>query len=162
MAISFGRRRLELPALAALVALAALAAAACDKPPSDEGVREWTPEDHDHAEERMRAVNGQQQAGRTAPRAAGDGGGAADQAAVVELTWRNQCAQCHGMGGHGDGPNGPMLKAPDLTRAEWQNGVKDEEIAGIIKNGKNLMPRFDLSDKVVEGLVARIRASRAP
>ena len=54
-----------------------------------------------------------------------------------------------------------MVKAPDLTNEEWQDKTPDGEIAATIKNGKNQMPRFDLSDKVVSGLVARIRATGA-
>jgi cytochrome c oxidase cbb3-type subunit 3 len=61
--------------------------------------------------------------------------------------------------GRGDGPSGPMVQAPDLTRPEWQSKVTDAEIVATIKNGKNKMPKFDLPDRVVTGLVARIRAS---
>jgi cytochrome c oxidase cbb3-type subunit 3 len=64
--------------------------------------------------------------------------------------------------GRGDGPNGPMLKATDLTSEEWQSKVADAEIAAAIREGKGgKMPKFDLSDQVVGGLVSRIRALRA-
>ena len=55
-----------------------------------------------------------------------------------------------------------MLKAPDLTRADWQDRVKDSDIASTITNGKNQMPKFDLSPTVVTALVKRIRKNRAP
>lgn len=97
---------------------------------------------------------------QTAPPAPKGDGGAGDESALIELTWRQRCAVCHGMEGRGDGPNGPMVKAPDLTRPEWQAKASDAEIAATIQNGKNLMPRFDLPEKVVAGLVTRIRASR--
>lgn len=135
----------------------------CDRAPSASEAREWTPADHDRVEERGRLQSGAQaapppKAGGSAAPAQGPAGGGEDS--VVALTWHNQCASCHGMGGRGDGPNGPMLKAPDLTRAEWQAKVSDADIAEVIRNGKNQMPRFDLSDKVLAGLVARVRAVR--
>ena len=131
-------------------------AAACDRAPSDDGLRDWTPADHDRAEEKARIS-----AGAQAPaQARGDGGARDDLAAVVELTWRQQCSTCHGMLGRGDGPNGPMVKAPDLTREDWQAKVSDEDIAAIIRNGKGQMPKFDMSEPVVAGLVVRVRAVR--
>ena len=54
-----------------------------------------------------------------------------------------------------------MIRAPDLTLAEWQDKVTDQEIAQIIRKGKNRMPSFDqLPSQVVEGLVKRIRANK--
>jgi cytochrome c oxidase cbb3-type subunit 3 len=126
---------------------------ACDRPPSDEGIREWAPADHDRVEERSRLASGQQ--------AAPDkDASATENRTLVEVTWRNQCAQCHGMVGRGDGPNGPMLKATDLTNVEWQGKISDGEIASSIRDGKGRMPKFDLPEPVVTGLVARIRAVR--
>jgi len=140
---------------AALAACAALLAClGCDRPPSDDEIREWTAADHDRAEENQRIASGQQ----AAPAASGAKGDDATQ--IVELTWRGQCMPCHGAIGHGDGPNGPMVKAPDLTREDWQANVNDEQIAQIILQGKGKMPRFDLSPTVVSGIVRRIRASR--
>jgi cytochrome c oxidase cbb3-type subunit 3 len=53
-----------------------------------------------------------------------------------------------------------MVKAPDLTRAEWQAKVTDQQIAEVIRRGKNKMPAFDLPPRVIEGLVKRIRTAR--
>jgi cytochrome c oxidase cbb3-type subunit 3 len=133
-----------------LVAIAALAG--CDRPPSAEDLKEWTPADHDRVEENQRAQLGQ----KPAPR-----GGEPSGASLVEATWKAQCLQCHGPTGRGDGPNGPMVQASDLTRPDWQAKVTDEQMAQAIRNGKNKMPKFDLPDDVVQGLVQRIRASRA-
>jgi cytochrome c oxidase cbb3-type subunit 3 len=55
-----------------------------------------------------------------------------------------------------------MLHAPDLGRADWQSTVPDAEIAATIRNGRNRMPRFDLPEPVLRGLVARIRSLRNP
>jgi len=127
--------------------VAGAVAAACDKPPSADGLREWTPADHD----------GEKKSANTTQGAKGDGGGVP---MLVEVTWRNQCATCHGMRGKGDGPQGPMFKAADLGRDEWQAKVNDDEIAATIKNGKGRMPKFELTDEIVKGLVARIRSFR--
>ena len=130
----------------------------CDRAPTPDDLREWTPADHDRAEENARAQQGQ------APVASGAAKGSSspenDLAELVELTWRQNCSPCHGTIGHGDGPNGALVHAPDLTNADFQAKAADEEMANAIKNGKNLMPKFDFSDRVVGGLVARIRASR--
>lgn len=53
-----------------------------------------------------------------------------------------------------------MVRAPDLTRPDWQANISDEEMAAIIRKGKNKMPAFDLPDQVVQGLVQRIRSAR--
>ncbi len=55
-----------------------------------------------------------------------------------------------------------MLRAADLTRAEWQDRVSDAEIAEVIRKGRNKMPAFDLPPQVIQGLVLRIRASKRP
>lgn len=117
----------------------------CDRAPSAEGLKDWTPADHD----------GEKKAPNTGPK--GDGGGAPP---LVELTWRNQCQACHGPVGHGDGPQGAMVKAQDLSREEWQSKISDAEIAASITKGKGKMPKFDLSDEVVKGLVVRVRSFR--
>jgi len=128
--------------------------AACNRHPAD--LREWKVDDHDRGEE--------QQKGRAAPppRVAPQGSANPDPTAtLVEVTWRNQCASCHGMAGRGDGPQGPMVHASDLTRADWQSSVSDEQIVATIQNGKNRMPKFDFPAQVLTGLVARIRGLRA-
>ena len=127
-----------------LLALAAFAA--CDRAPSTDGLKEWTPVDHD----------GEKKAG-TNQGPKGDAGGTP---ALVEITWRNQCASCHGVAGKADGPQAAMFKPADLSKEEWQGKVQDDEIAKTIKEGKGRMPKFDLPDDVVRGLVARIRTFR--
>ena len=153
---------------AAFLALVALFALGCERPPSASDLREWAPADHDRAEEESAQANRP-----VAPAGAGNGDrgerperaerGAADAGGpetLVEITWETACAPCHGPAGHGDGPNGPMVNAPDITREDLLSKITDEEIAAQIKNGKNRMPRFDLPDPVIRGLVARIRAMR--
>ncbi len=130
----------------AAVLLVSAGLAACDRAPSADGLKEWVPSDHD----------GEKKSAKQGPKT--DGGGGAD---LVELTWRSQCQSCHGPEGRGDGPQGAMFKAADLGREEWQAKVKDEEIAATITNGKGRMPKFELPDQVVKGLVVRVRSFRA-
>ena len=123
--------------------------AACDRAPPVDGLKEWKPEDHD----------GERRTGAAKQGARGDGGG---MPMLVEVAWRNQCQSCHGAGGHGDGPQGPMFKAADLGREEWQAKVSDGEIATVIVNGRGRMPKFELPEEIVVGLVGRVRSFRAP
>ena len=137
-----------LPILLLLVGSASLALA-CDRAPSTEGLKEWTPTDHDGENRQQRIAANQ------GPK--GDGGGVP---ALVEIAWRAQCQNCHGPSGKGDGPQGPMFKAADLGREEWQSKVNDEEIAATILSGKGRMPKFELPEEIVKGLVVRVRSFR--
>ena len=135
---------------ALIIALGSLGA--CDREP----VREWTPADHDHSDNPG-------QTGQTAPpRAAANSAQAQAQAQaqIADIAWSRQCATCHGPTGHGDGPSGPMVQAPDLTRPDWQAQVSDEQIAQVIREGKGRMPKLDLPPPVVAGLVRRVRSLR--
>lgn len=111
-------------------------------------VREWTAADHDHADntptrpERLSAADAQAQ--------------------LAEVTWSRQCASCHGAEGRGDGPNSPMVNAPDLTRPDWQSRVSDEQIARAIVEGKGRMPKFEMPQAAVVGLIRHIRRWRGP
>jgi cytochrome c oxidase cbb3-type subunit 3 len=81
-----------------------------------------------------------------------------EEASLIAVTWRQNCARCHGMAGRGDGPDGRMLRTPDLTRSDFQERYSDAEIAAIIKKGRNKMPSFkSLPDKVIDGLVRHVR-----
>ncbi len=123
--------------------------AACS--PDRGEVREWRATDHEQADGRP----AQQQPQQGAPKP----GGQDTTSMLVDTTWVRTCAACHGRGGKGDGPQGPMLNAPDLTRST----MTDEEMASIIRNGKNRMAgNPDLPDNVIAGLVAKIRTLSAP
>jgi len=117
---------------------------ACDKPPSADGLKDWTPADHDGEKANANGKQG----------ARGDAGGGV--AALVEITWRNQCASCHGQTGKGDGPQGAMFKPPDLT----QSKSDDETLYSVIKNGKGRMPNPNVTDDVAKGLVLRVKSFR--
>jgi mono/diheme cytochrome c family protein len=149
-----------LPAFAA----ALFVLAACDRPPSADKAREWTPADHDHIEDQMRAAQGTPGGG------GGDGDGQQGMATgdgkqaqamqMIESIWKSQCSVCHGATGKGDGPQGPMLRARDLTLEDWQSNTTDSQIATTIRTGKGKMPKFDMPDPILRGLVERIRFYR--
>jgi cytochrome c oxidase cbb3-type subunit 3 len=51
-----------------------------------------------------------------------------------------------------------MVRAPDLSRASFQQDASDDEIAAVIRNGRGKMPAFQkLPPRVVDGLVQLIR-----
>ena len=133
-----------------LLAAASLAISACDPAPTS--VRDWAPTDHDQPASAANSPN---------PRAAATARPGAE-IDLVQLAWDKSCTTCHGAQGRGDGPQGPMLRAADLSRADWQNRVSDAEIAETISKGRNKMPAFDLPPQVVQGLVARIRGLKKP
>jgi hypothetical protein len=152
----------SLHALAAAL-LSVVALAACDRPPSADEARVWTATDHDHIEDQMRAAQGTP--GGAGGEGNGQGGGPSDgkqaQAQqMIESVWKSQCAVCHGVTGKGDGPQGPMLRARDLTAEEWQATATDSQIATTIKMGKGKMPKFDMPEPILRGLVERIRFYR--
>ena len=131
----------------------ALLAGACDRSPAD--LREWTPEDHKHTSVPNR---GQVQVDRDAgPKQAAPSKQAAEIDDVVWITWRRTCTPCHGTLGRGDGPQGPMVKATDLSNPSWQRGATDEQIADAIVRGKGTMPAFDLPESTVTGMVKLVR-----
>ncbi len=127
------RHSLQLAAVMALLG-------GCDRPGD---VREWTPDDH-QGEQRA--------AGQVSARAGGD-----QDDALIDVTWQQNCAPCHGIAGRGDTQQGQMLRVPDLARPELGK-IDDDALAGTIKRGRNKMPSFDkLSDRVIAGLVRHVR-----
>lgn len=131
-----------------VLCLAAFALLACDRPAGD--LREWKPSDHDHTTDPGAAqVEVKPDAG--SPLAAQG----LDEVTIV--SWKENCAKCHGAFGAGDGPQGPMTHARDLTNPEWQAATTDETIASTIRNGRGRMPAFQLPDATVASLIRLIR-----
>jgi len=122
--------------------------ASCEPAPVD--VREWNAADH---RQPAGAGQGKRQVAATDDKAA------AEQT-LADVTWTKRCASCHGPIGRGDGPQGPMLKAPDLTRDDWQAKVSDAQIAEVIRTGRGKMPAFELSEPQMKAVVQRIRRTR--
>lgn len=158
------RRRvvLESPAMRALSVVFSLvvvglagSTAACSRP-----TREWNANDHDDEP----GPPGGAQQGPAAGNASAmlQQMGPEELAGLVEGVWKNVCVQCHGPGGKGDGPNGPMVGAADLG-AQVVQARTDEQLAEAIQKGKGKMPGYPkLPPVFVQGLVGKIRSFKAP
>jgi mono/diheme cytochrome c family protein len=132
--------------LALLVGGAALNFA-CNDSPSD--LRAWRATDHDHTENPNADQVQVTDAGTSSP-----GHGLDD---VTIVAWQQNCTSCHGPLGRGDGPQGQLVHAADLSRPDWQASVTDEAIAATIRQGRGRMPAFNLPDATVARLVALVR-----
>jgi hypothetical protein len=125
-------------------------AGACSRAPDD--LREWRPSDHRHTTETTSESSEQ------APQVSGS----AEQHLpgldeVTIASYRRGCATCHGQLGRGDGPQGPMVKARDLSDPAWQASVSDAQIADTILRGRGRMPPFPLPPATIDGLVHLVR-----
>ena len=144
--ISTSRSTLGRWALALSVVTAALVSA-CNETPPD--LREWRPTDHDHTENPNADQVQVTDAGSSEP-----GHGLDD---VTIVAWQQNCTTCHGPLGRGDGPQGPMVHAADLSRSDWQASVTDDAIATTIQQGRGRMPGFKLPDATIQRLVQLVR-----
>jgi mono/diheme cytochrome c family protein len=117
---------------------------------SDAELAYWTPNDHKNVANPGTAA--EQSSGVADPsRPAG-----LDD--VTLATWKQNCVLCHGQLGRGDGPQGPLLGARDLSLPEFQASVSDENMAEVIRRGRNRMPAFSqLPESTVASLVKLIR-----
>lgn len=79
---------------------------------------------------------------------------AQDDAAAL---YKSKCQVCHGADGKG-GPAGTKLGARDFHSPEVAK-ESDADLATIIKDGKNKMPKYDgkLTDDQIKALVKFIR-----
>ncbi len=134
-------------ALRLVLSLVWLSCSACNDAPAD--LRPWRPSDHDHT-----ANPNADQVQVTDAGSAEPGHGLDD---VTIVAWQQNCTSCHGALGRGDGPQGPMLHAADLSRSEWQAATTDEAIAATIRQGRGKMPAFPLPEATIARLVQLIR-----
>jgi mono/diheme cytochrome c family protein len=69
------------------------------------------------------------------------------------------CAKCHGKEGRAKSLHGRLLGARNLTGAEWQGRVTDDQIRIAIEKGPGAMPSFakKLSQEERETLVECVR-----
>jgi mono/diheme cytochrome c family protein len=63
---------------------------------------------------------------------------------AAKAVYTEQCAQCHGDQGKGDGPESPMydVKPADFTDAHMMGEMTDGEIFWKISEGRRPMPSF--------------------
>lgn len=114
----------------------------------------WTPDDHAHP-------STQDVDPARVPRPAEPVGDPTARAAAA--LWRVSCASCHGVAGHGDGPQAPG-PLPDLADTQWQAEITDERIADVIRNGRAPMPAFGetIVDAGIDALVVHVRSLAGP
>ncbi|HEU4408454.1 MAG TPA: cytochrome c [Polyangiaceae bacterium] len=141
------------PYLALALPLVAALAGGCQ---TARDVREWKASDHEQPEHPPAERQPQRRPSQVPAQAESP----ESTAMLTEIAWQKNCLTCHGPDGKGDGPQGNLFKAQDLTRPEWQASASDEQIAQTIRQGKNRMPKFDLPPEVVNGLIKRIRARK--
>lgn len=75
----------------------------------------------------------------------------------AEATYKAKCAGCHGPDGEGSTPAGKAMGVHDFQSADVQKeSVAD--LAGIIANGKNKMPKYadKLKDAEIKDLAAYV------
>lgn len=82
----------------------------------------------------------------------------AQQDATGADTFKTRCAICHGMDGLGKTPAGEIFKAASL-KDPTVKAKSNDELHGIIKNGKNKMPQFKntLTDAQINAVVTYLR-----
>jgi mono/diheme cytochrome c family protein len=73
-------------------------------------------------------------------------------------TYKQKCVACHGADGKGETPTGKALKVHSFASPETAK-MSDDELAAIITNGKEKMPKYGASLKPdeIKALVAYIR-----
>ena len=74
------------------------------------------------------------------------------------VSYKNQCATCHGPDGKG---NPAMKNVPDFSSAEWQKARTDNDLGNAIKKGRMPgMPAFEsrLNEDQIRSLVSYIRS----
>jgi cytochrome c oxidase cbb3-type subunit 3 len=115
-------------------------------------LREWKPSDHRHTSESKSEADPEapQVTGSAEPPLPG-----LDEVTIA--TWRRACVTCHGQLGRGDGPQGPMVRARDLSDSAWQAATSAAQMKESITKGRGKMPPFSLPAATLEGLVQLIR-----
>ncbi|MBI2195011.1 MAG: cytochrome c [Planctomycetes bacterium] len=99
----------------------------------------------------------------------GSGGGAQEKAPLPgraeegKVIFMRRCSLCHGEDGKAETPSGRNLAVQDLTETNWQKATPDEEIAQVVRHGKDKMPAFGrhLSAQDLADLIAFVRTLNA-
>jgi cytochrome c6 len=73
--------------------------------------------------------------------------------------YKAKCSACHGADAKGDTPVGKKMGIQDLASPEVQK-MSDDELAGVISDGKNKMPSYKKSLKPdqIKDLVGFVRS----
>lgn len=81
------------------------------------------------------------------------------RAAEAKENWGKYCAKCHGPDGKGKTKMGEKFGIKDYSDPKIQEGIKDEEMAKAIKDGKGKMKGYgeNLNDDEIKALVKYVR-----
>jgi len=88
----------------------------------------------------------------------------------TERLWKSKCASCHGKDGKADTTKGKQMKMYDMTTAEWQKKLTDDQLKKVTKEGvkeekdgvKKEMDAYpDLTPEQLDGLVTFMRGLKA-
>ncbi len=73
-----------------------------------------------------------------------------------ETLYKNKCQFCHGIRGDGKGPAAePLLGHPvDFTNSKFWQGDGEKNIEDTIKNGKEMMPAFNLEPGEIKAIIS--------
>jgi mono/diheme cytochrome c family protein len=87
-------------------------------------------------------------------------GAVSANAAEAKENWEKYCTKCHGPDGKGKTKMGEKFGIKDYSDAKVQEGMKDEEMAKAIKDGKGKMKGFgeNLNDDDIKALVKYVRS----
>ena len=87
-------------------------------------------------------------------------GAVSARAAEVKENWDKYCTKCHGPDGKGKTKMGEKFGLKDYSDAKVQEGIKDEEMAKAIKEGKGKMKGYgeNLNDDEIKALVKYVRS----
>ncbi len=90
--------------------------------------------------------------GITPFQAKGDAGNENDKGKTL---YTDKCQFCHGMRGDGKGPAAePLLGHPvDFTDSKFWQGNAEVKIEDTIKQGKEMMPAFDLTPADIKAII---------
>lgn len=122
----------------------------CGSRPGD--VREWRASDHSRDQ-------GESQADPNLPPLEDE-----DPMVAAQGIWQAQCATCHGPTGHGDGPQAPMTRPPDITNEAFQAAWSDEQLRTVITYGRGMMQpyRESIRPEGIDVLVRHVRQLGRP
>jgi mono/diheme cytochrome c family protein len=85
-----------------------------------------------------------------------------DQLALGAKVYADRCALCHGSEGKGDGPASAGLnpKPRNHTDGSYMNARTDEDLLGVIRDGKGAMPAWKsvLSEQEIQAVLQFVRS----
>lgn len=69
--------------------------------------------------------------------------------------YEEKCLFCHGSNGNGNGPAAPSLstKPADFNHPTFWQQYDEKKMTDVIRNGRNMMPAFDLKPDQVKAVI---------